>query len=203
MLRNAPAESEAIATRRTPYHLVTLSPSHPAPPRAAILLLAVTQAFAPGCASRTPRLSQIFPRDTTAWPWVLRQNVWEGTIDQAAPALGRDAEIWQKLRPDHVWLAVYDHATREDTQLVVRVFRFPTADDARAAYEAVRPPDAEPFRIGDAGCWTSDGLLFRWGRLVFDVLIRSRSGHIDPEQTIAVVSFLEHRMPPGLPQDPR
>ena len=203
MRKNTSVKSEAFATRRTPYHHITLSPSHPAPQRAAVLLVAATLALASGCAHRRPRLTQVFPRDTAAWPWVLRQNIWEGTIDQAVPALGRDAEIWQKLRPDHVWLAVYDHATREDTQLVVRVFRFATADDARGAYEAVRLPDAEPFRIGDAGCWTSDGLLFRWGRLVFDVLIRSRSGRVDPEQTIAVVSFLEHRMPPGLPQDPR
>ncbi len=167
------------------------------------LLLAVALAFATGCAQRRPRLVRVFPHNSAAWPWLLRQNIWEGSIDQAASALGRDAEIWQKLQPDHVWLAVYDHATRDDTQLVVRVFRFPTADDARAAYDAVRPPHAEAFDIGDAGCWTSDGVLFVWGRLVFDVLIRSERGEVDPEQTIAVVSFLEHRMPPGLPADPR
>lgn len=167
------------------------------------LLLATTLAFATGCAQRRPRLARVFPHNSAAWPWLLRQSIWEGSIDQAASALGHDAELWQKLKPDRVWLAVYDHATRDDTQLAVRVFRFPTADEARAAYDAVRPPDAEAFDIGDAGCWTSDGLLFVWGRLVFDVLIRSQSGEVDPEQTIAVVSFLEHRMPPGLPADPR
>ena len=62
--------------------------------------------------------------------------------------------------------------------------------------------DAEPFEIGDGGAWTDLGVLFAWGRLVFEIF-GDRPTWSNQLQAVFIGSVIEKRMPPALPEDPR
>ena len=163
---------------------------------AALLLLG-------GCAATQPRVADAFPLGSVAAPWVLQgEEVWSGSFDDAAAALGNDAETWRELGPTRVWLAVYAHETEPQRCLKVRCLAFAAADDARRAYGQFRPPDAKPLRYGDAGCWTGIGVLFHWGRLVFDVFGPAASWSSELQATY-LASIIEKRMPRGAPDQPQ
>lgn len=161
---------------------------------------------AAGCTQHTATLTDAFPPAGVASPWILSGEVWNGSFEEAAPALGDDAETWRAHNPAGVWIAKYCLERRDDLCLTIRGFSFETADDARQAYDAFRPPDARPFgedgESWDAGCWTEIGVLFQWGRLVFDVFgVGASLG--DELQSAMLAAHLAKRMPAGIPDDPR
>ncbi len=158
-------------------------------------LVAVT-----GCAPHRP-LAEVFPPGTMAEPWALRDAVWTGTFDQAAPGLGDDAASWQKYAPQRVWLAVYEHQQRPGKTMKIRCFSFESTDAAAQAYAAFQPFLPKPFALGDGGAWTDDGVMFRWGRLVFDVF--GSAGTWNSEEAALLTAYIAKRMPPGLPDNPR
>lgn len=163
----------------------------------------VVVAAGAGCARRTVTLAAALPQESYATPWILDGSVWQGPFEKAVPALGEDAPVWQTFLPTHVWLAVYHHDTHPLDQIVVRVFAFESPKQARQAYDFVRPADPTPIDVGDAGCWTEDGVLVLWGRTVFELFARGVSGVATPEQAMYVLALIEKRMPPELPADPR
>jgi hypothetical protein len=83
------------------------------------------------------------------------------------------------------------------------VFDVGSAQQARRAYEHFKPPLAPSFGGGDEACWTSDGLLLVWGRLVLDIFGGDAQRGAVPEQAVYLLAFLERNMPPGLPENPR
>lgn len=155
-----------------------------------------------GCAANRPAVRDSFLPGSMAAPWLLRDEVWTGSFDEAAPALGDDADTWRKFGPTHAWLAVYCHETRPQRCLKVRGLAFPTADEARQAFEEFRPLDAKPFQCGDIGCWTQVGVLFQWGRLVFDIFGGDASWGSQAESSMLAV-FIARRMPAGAPDNPQ
>ena len=85
----------------------------------------------------------------------------------------------------------------------MRIFAFSSTQQARRAFESFRPADADALQAGDEGCWTDDGILVLWGRLVFDIF-GSGSGRIaNPEQAVYLLAFIERQMPADLPGAPR
>jgi hypothetical protein len=134
---------------------------------------------------------------------VLQDAVWDGSFERAAAGLGEEAEQWRAFDPEHVWLAVYQHDTRPEHKLTVRAFAFSPAEQARRAFEHFRPPDADAFQVGDEGCWTEDGVLVLWGRMVFDIFGNDPSAFASPEQAVYLLAFIEKKMPAGLPDAPR
>ncbi len=156
-----------------------------------------------GCNARHVSVADTFPKSSYATPWVLRGEVWSGSLDQAADAVGEEAERWAAFEPERVWLAVYRHDTRAGHELAVRVWAFASREHARQAYEHFRPDDADLLEAGDEACWTADGVLVRWGRLVFDIFGRGPSTSASPEQAVYLLAFFEKRMPAELPDDPR
>ena len=154
-----------------------------------------------GCTARHATVADALPVGRIARPWTLDGAVWHGSFDAAAPALGDEAQPWRARQPAEVWLANYTHADTPAARLTVRVFAFETVERARTAFQSCRTPDAPPFEAGDEGCWTPDGVLFRWGRLVFDLFAHQPDA--PPEQTVLLVGLIEQRMPPGLPETPR
>jgi hypothetical protein len=155
-----------------------------------------------GCASQRARVIDAFPPAAVAHPWVLRGDIWSGTLDDAAPALGTDVDAWRAHGPQRVWLAKYCHAEHADQCLTVRCFALDSPDHARRAFQTFRPPTAKPFDCGDAGCWTSIGVLFQWGRLVFEVFGPDASWGSEI-QSAMLAGHLAKRMPPGVTEDPQ
>jgi len=155
-----------------------------------------------GCAVPARSVLDVFPPGSTAAPWVLQHEVWVGTLDDAAPALGSDAVFWHARQPARVWLAVYSHEDMPDRYLKVRCFALPTRDAARAAFDALQPAQARGFRYGDAGCWTDVGVLVQWGQLVLEIFGDDASWS-SQMQAALLATFIAKRMPPELPEDPR
>ena len=156
-----------------------------------------------GCNATRVTIADTFPKGSYATPWVLRGEVWSGSLAQAGVALGAEAEQWGVFEPERLWLGVYQHDTRGDHELVVRVWAFSSPERTRRAYEHFRPGNADPIEAGDEGCWTDDGILVCWGRLVFDIFGRGLSGLASPEQAVYLLAFFEKQMPADLPDDPR
>ncbi len=155
-----------------------------------------------GCARRDVTIAQTLPQESYATPWILEGRVWSGTFDEALPALGEDGPAWRAFSPVRVWLAVYHHDTHPLDQIVVRVFAFDSARQARQAYDFVRPGEPTQIEVGDAGCWTDDGVLVLWGKAVVEVFSRGVSGIATPEQAMYVLALIEKRMPRELPANP-
>lgn len=155
-----------------------------------------------GCAGTRVSVTEAFPPGSMATPWILRDAVWTGSFDEAAPALGDDADSWEKFGPTRVWLAVYGHEAMPERCLTVRCFAFESGKAARQAYDAQAPIGAKPFQAGDVGCWTDIGVMFQWGRLVCDVFGGSATFESQVQSTY-LVALLMKRMPPGAPDDPR
>ena len=155
-----------------------------------------------GCATGRRSVAEAFPPASVAAPWRLEGDVWSGTWDEAAPALGTDADVWRPCEPTRVWLAIYRHEDQPARTVTVRGFAFVSADAARGAYDALRPLDAKRYEAGDAGCWTEVGVLFRWGRLVFDVFGQDASWGSQVQASL-LAAYVTKRMPPGAPGDPQ
>jgi len=147
-------------------------------------------------------VSTAFPRARVAAPWLLEGEVWSGSFQEATGALGDDANQWREFDPTRVWLAVYRHEQQADRKLTVRTFAFDTPEKAQAAFLRFRPPNAPEFKAGDQGCWTGIGVLFRWGRLVFDIFAPEASWH-NEMQAALLANFIQNLMPPGRPLDPQ
>lgn len=154
-----------------------------------------------GCAPRRACVADAFPIASVAAPWNLDGDVWSGTFEEAVPGLGADAGLWRDPQPTRVWLAIYRHENDSSRRLVARAFQFETAAAAQTMYDRIRPQSANGFRAGDAGCWTSDGVLFVWGRLVFDVFA-PQPGWQNELQAAMLAQHIQKRMPPGLPDSP-
>lgn len=167
-----------------------------------VLVGAMCVAFG-GCNAKRVTVADTFPKGSYATPWVLQGEVWSGSLARAALALGAEAEQWGGFEPEWLWLGVYQHDTRGDHELIVRVWAFPSPERAQQAYEHFRPGNADMLEAGDEGCWTDDGILLRWGELVFDIFGRGPSGLAGPEQAVYLLAFLEKQMPADLPDDPR
>lgn len=155
-----------------------------------------------GCAGRRGLVSDAFPDASVAAPWVLEDRVWMGTFEAALPAFGRDAAQWRELAPVRAWLATYRHETDPDKHLIVRCLSFASAEEARRACAALRPPEARDLRLGEEGYWTGVGVLFRCGRLIVDVFGAdpSWSGEL---QAMYLASVIAKRLPAGVPADPQ
>lgn len=156
-----------------------------------------------GCAQKHVVISDTFPRGGYASPWVLDGSVWSGTPAEAADAIGAEYEQWAAFNPARIWLAVYRHDARADNTLTVRAWTFPSSEQARRAYEKVRPENASKLKAGDEACWTQDGVLVRWGRMIFDIFGRGPAGGARPEQAVYLLAFFEKRMPRDLPYNPQ
>ena len=154
------------------------------------------------CAHQPLSVTSAFPEASVASPWILEGEVWSGPFADAVSALGPDADEWRPFAPQHVWLAVYRHETNDDRKLTLRAFSFETRQAAAEAYQRFRPRDAHAFRAGDEGCWTEIGVLFVWGRLVFDIFGGQASLQNELEAARLTV-FIQKRMPPGLPDAPQ
>jgi len=155
-----------------------------------------------GCAGNHANLADAFPPGASASPWILTGDVWTGTFEQAAPALGDEAETWRPLRPTTAWLAIYHHQQTPARTLTARCFAFPSTKAARHAYDVLAPLDAKPFQAGNVGCWTELGVLFQQDRLVFDIFGPNPSWS-NELQAAVLAAHITKRIPAGLPQDPR
>lgn len=155
-----------------------------------------------GCAQQTTTISDGFPLGRVATPWLLDGKVWEGSFERAADGLGEEAANWRPMAPEHVWLAVYRHETSPDEKLVVRAFQFPTAAKAERVYDTLKPAGADPLRGGDEACWLNDGVLVRWGKLVFEIFGNTENEFANTTQAMYLMIFLEKQMPADLPQNP-
>ena len=156
---------------------------------------------ASGCAQRRPTVASAFPKSAVAAPWILAGEVWDGPFEAAAPALGDDASVWGVFDPAHAWLAVYQHERDPERTLTVRAMAFDSPDAARRAYLHFRPGGAEEFRAGDEGCWTEFGVLFLWGRLVFDIFSDEPTWHTEV-QAAMLAGYIQNKMPAGVPDAP-
>lgn len=166
------------------------------------LLMAVALLAAAGCASRDATLVEAFPPAGAADPWFLQESVWTGSFETAIEALGDDAQTWAGCNPTQVWLAVYCHRELPQRCLKIRAFAFADVADARRAFAAFQPPDAKRYHVGDEGCWTEIGVLFRWGRVVFDVFGPEASWG-SQVQSSYLAAILVKRIPPALVENPR
>jgi|GEM_PF-1101065 len=155
-----------------------------------------------GCAQSRHRVVDAFPTARVAAPWILEGEVWTGTFEDAAPALGDDAETWKKFSPTRVWLARYTREGDPARVLTVRCFAFDSPETARAAFEVFRPPLAKPLRAGDVGCWTECGVLFQWQRLVFDIFGDDVSWGSEVNSSV-MAAIIARRMPAGVPENPQ
>lgn len=169
----------------------------------AILLGLPLLGIAAGCKTRSLTMMDTFPRASTAAPWRAEGPPWSGAFADAENSLGADAEGWRTPPPSRIWLAAYTHQGEPERRLIVRCFAFDSPEAAELALEKHRPAGAKTFKAGDDGCWTRDGVLFRWGRLVYDVFGITNQRRIVPEQVISMVGLIEHMMPPGLPDNPQ
>jgi hypothetical protein len=165
-------------------------------------LLGLTAVCGTACTPAQRTLATVLPHGSLAAPWILDGAVWEGSFDQAAPALGDDADALRPFDPTRVWLAVYRHESRPGQTLTVRVWAFGSQTVAQQALARLRPVPAERFKAGDQGYWTDLGVLFSWGRLVFDIISSEPSQQVEYDAA-RLTGCIERRMPPGLPDDPR
>ncbi|MFH1748180.1 MAG: hypothetical protein ABIG44_14185 [Planctomycetota bacterium] len=156
----------------------------------------------PGCASRHMTVADTFPKAARAAPWELQGEVWSGTFSQAIIALGDDAKDWHRFNPSQVWLAVYRHQENPQRKMTIRTFAFDSPDNARQAYRHFRPADAREFLVGDSGCWTEIGVLYVWGRLVFDIF-GSEAAWESEVQSAVLAGYIQGHMPAGLPDAPQ
>lgn len=154
-----------------------------------------------GCTQQRGHVGDAFPNAGTASPWHLQGIVWTGDFDAAATALG-DAERWRPFAPTHVWIAKYRHETQPRRTLTARAVACDTVAHAHAAYVAFAPADATIFQAGDEGCWTDIGVLFRWGRLVFDIF-PDQAGGTGELQAGLIASLIVERMPADVPANPQ
>ncbi|MBU0637742.1 MAG: hypothetical protein KKB50_02670 [Planctomycetes bacterium] len=155
-----------------------------------------------GCAQQSLDVARAFPHAGAASPWILQNDVWRGTFAAAASALAEDAAAWQECAPTHVWLAVYEHDAKPGRRLTARAFAFQTAEDARRAFAHFQPLEAQEFAIADGGCWTEVGVLFVWGRLVFDIF-GDEATSANQWQAAYLAGFIERQMPRGAPDWPQ
>lgn len=162
--------------------------------------LSIVPLLLAGCAARHSSLVDAFPVGSVAAPWNLDGNVWNGTFAEAVPALGDDANQWRDPQPMRVWLAVYRHEA-DGNRLIARAFEFESGAAAQRMYERIRPAAADEFRAGNAGCWTSDGVLFVWGRFIFEVFASPPGWH-NELQAAMLAQYFQKQMPPGLPDAP-
>jgi hypothetical protein len=154
-----------------------------------------------GCAT-TQTVADAFPPARVATPWILQGEVWTGTFDEAATALGGDAEGWRQYEPQRAWLAKYAHEDKPERTITVRAFAFATPASAERAYLRFAPVTAKPFAVADGGCWTEVGVLFHWKRLVFDIF-GTRQSWDNEVQAAMLAGCITRRMPAGLPDQPR
>lgn len=187
MARVAPSEEQVFTSTRA---------------RLGLVLFAVAVGVC-GCQSAPRTLRDAFPRAGVAAPWRASSDPWCGSLAEAANALGSDADSWRSPPPRQVWLATYTFEQDLERRLIVRTFVYEHPEGAVLAFEKHRPPSSRQFKAGDDGCWTPDGVLFRWGRLVFDVFGVTGNHRVVPEQVIVLVGRLEHQMPPDVPENPR
>ena len=166
------------------------------------LLIAILLMAGGGCAGKNATVASAFPQESAAAPWITDDAVWSGSLAQAAASRGPDAEEWRLFHPLQVWLAVYRHEDKPGRKLTVRAFAFESPRAAREAFEHFRPTDARQFNAGDGGCWTGIGVLFVWGRLVFDIFGSEASWQSDV-QSARLTGYIEKHMPAGLPDAPR
>jgi len=155
-----------------------------------------------GCGAKRVTIADTFPTGSYASPWVLQDAVWDGSFERAANALGDEAEQWGAFAPERVWLAVYRHDTRAGDKLTVRAFALSSPEQARRAFDHFHPADADELEAGDDGCWTEDGVLVLWGRMVFDIFGNNPAAFGNPEQAVYLLAFIEKKMPAGLPDAP-
>jgi hypothetical protein len=155
-----------------------------------------------GCAASQRNVVDVFPPAGLASPWILEDEVWSGPFDQAAPSLGDDAEDWAGFQPTRVWIARYRHETYPASYLTIRAFAFEDAESAHLAFRFFQPLEPKRFDSGDEGYWTEIGVLFRWGRLVFDVFgpVATWNSQL---QAAVLAGHLTRRMPDDLPDNPR
>lgn len=154
-----------------------------------------------GCASRHASLGDAFPIGSMAAPWNLSGQIWSGSLEEALPALGGDADQWRDPPAVRVWLAVYCRDSDSADRLIARAFELESDAAARSMYERIRPVAAPEFRAGNAGCWSSDGVLFVWGRFVFDIFA-AQPGWPRQLQAAMLAQHIQKQMPPGLPEAP-
>jgi hypothetical protein len=155
-----------------------------------------------GCTSARTTVADTFPVLQAA-PWQLREPVWQGDLEQAREALGEDAAALDDLAPQRVWLAVYDHPRRLGHSVTVRACAFESVENAHTAFLVQRPILADALSAGDEACWTDDGILVRWGRLLFDLFAAAPDGGSAPERTMFIFSVIERNMTDALASDPR
>ena len=155
-----------------------------------------------GCAQKIVTVASVFPVTSVAAPWVLQGAVWNGTFEQAKQALGKEAATWGAFGCTLAWLAVYQHMHQSERTITVRAFAFGSRAEAQQAFEYFRPPGAVEFRAGDHGCWTKIGVLFVWGRLVFDIF-EAQASRQSEFQAARFTGFIESHMPADLPDNPR
>ena len=168
---------------------------------AACLALAVLTLT--GCSAKHGTIADTFPKSGSASPWILNGEVWSGTLEQAAAAIGEDAVAWGAFEPRQVWLAIYRHETRPANELTVRAWEFASVARAQEVYKFFSPGDADSLKAGDDACWTQDGILVLWGRMVFDIFGRGPAALASPEQAVYLLAFIEKGMPADLPENPR
>ena len=156
-----------------------------------------------GCASKNVTISDTFPTGGYASPWILDSPVWCGEPDEASFAVGDEYPEWKAFNPKRLWLAVYRHDSRRDNTITVRAWSFPNSEQARRAYEKFRPENASALKAGDEACWTKDGILVLWGRMIFDIFDTNASGASSPEQAVYLLAFFEKKMPHDLPYNPQ
>ncbi|MCA9245329.1 MAG: hypothetical protein KDA32_15340 [Phycisphaerales bacterium] len=169
--------------------------------RVSLLITSFVALLLTGCSLREANISRSFPRGDSAWPWVLRGDVWTGDMRGAESGLGGDAEKWARMSPQRVWLGVYDHKTRAPERVVIRAFAYPTVEDAERAYRDNLPILPDRFDAGDQGTWTPDGVMFRWRRMVFEIFGVTTEGAA--AQAAYVCGQLEERLTAELVTNPR
>lgn len=168
-------------------------------PFAALMFLLLA---AGGCAQRRASVGDVFPAGASAYPWIADGPVWAGTLDEAAPGLGEDAEFWRTQAVEKVWLIGYTHASRPRERLVVRAFALPTRSAAESAFAALRSAAAQDFQAGERGCWLDDGVLVWRGRVVYEVFTQSSSA-LRPEQAAYLVAYIDKQAHAQAMEDPR
>lgn len=167
---------------------------------ACLALATVTLA---GCEGKRVTIADTFPQAGYASPWHLENPVWSGSLGEATPGLGEEAERWAAFEPEHVWLANYRHDTHPRHRLTARVWAFLSAADARRAFEHFRPENAGALEAGDEACWMDDGILVLWGCTILDIFSSGTPAAAGAEQAVYLLAFFEKQMPPGLPDAPQ
>lgn len=148
-----------------------------------------------GCSKPARTIEGAFPIAFEAAPWALRGAVWTGRAADAAAAVGEDWESVSRFEPVRVWLAVYEHQSKPENQLVARAFELPSVERGRQALEALRPAAGEPFRMGGEGWWTPDGVIFAWGPTLFEIF-GNQEGWVSQLQAAYLAGFIEKKLPP-------